>query len=188
MSVRKIPGFRFAFIGMFFFCLFLLQNRTFSQDSIQTEEPGYFVISGGLYSCLDLWASTGFVNLQVQPACKFWVLRPQVGFLASFSGSYMIYAGLTWPAMPVKWLVIQTGAAMGYYESGEGVNLAYPLEFRLSLSILYKFRNSAQLGLEIAHISNADLGPPNPGTESVSVIYQIPIRSKKGNSQSTGLN
>jgi hypothetical protein len=91
----------------------------------------------------------------------------------------MIYAGLTWPASPVKWLVIQTGAAMGYYESGEGVNLACPLEFRLSLSILYKFRNSAQIGVEIAHISNADLGPPNPGTESVSVILQLPMRKRK---------
>jgi hypothetical protein len=91
----------------------------------------------------------------------------------------MIYAGLIWPASPVKWLVIQTGAALGYYESGEGVNLAYPLEFRLSLSILYKFRNAAQLGLEIAHISNADLGPPNPGTESLSVIFQLPMRKRK---------
>ena len=179
MSTRKTPEFRLAFIGMLFFCLFLMQNRTFPQDSIPAEEPGYIVISGGLYSCFDLWASTGFVNLQVQPACKFWVLRPQVGFLVSFTGSYMIYAGLTWPASPVKWLVIQTGTAMGYYESGDGVNLAYPLEFRLSLSILYKFRNSAQLGLEIAHISNADLGPPNPGTESVSVIYQLPMPIKQ---------
>jgi hypothetical protein len=181
MIVRKITGFRPTFIRMFFLYFFIFQNNLFSQDTLPKKEPGYLVFAGGLYSVLDLWATTGFVNLQFQPGCKLWVLRPQLGFLASFSGSYMIYAGLTWPATPVKWLVIQTGAAIGYYESGEGVNLAYPLEFRLSLSILYKFRNSAQLGLEIAHISNADLGPPNPGTESVSVIYQLPMRIKKVN-------
>ena len=80
-----------------------------------------------------------------------------------------------WPASPVKWLVIQTGAAAGYYESGDGVNLAYPLEFRLTLSVLYKFRNSTQMGMEFAHISNANLGPPNPGTESISVIFRFPL-------------
>jgi hypothetical protein len=173
-----IPGVRATCIGIFFCSFFLLQKSVISQDTIPQNEQGYLVLAGGWYSCLDLWASTGFVNVQVQPACKIWVLRPQAGILVSFSGSYMVYAGLTWPAEPLKWLVIQTGAALGYYESGKGVNLAFPLEFRLSLSVLYKFRNSAQLGLEIAHISNANLGPPNPGTESVSVIFQLPIRKQ----------
>jgi hypothetical protein len=179
MNMKKIPGFRIIFIGMFFICFFLLQKKVCSQDSIPRKEPGYIVLAGGFYSVLDLWATTGFMNLQYQPACKLWVLRPQVGFLASFSGSYMVYTGLTYPAMPVKWLIIQTGAAMGYYESGEGLDLCYPFEFRLSLSILYRFRNFAQLGIEFAHISNANLGPPNPGTESLSVIFQFPMRKAK---------
>ena len=177
--MRKIAGFRTTCIRMFFLYFFILQNNLFSQDTFTKKEPGYLVFAGGLYSFLDLWATTGFVNLQYQPGCKLWVLRPQVGFQASFSGSYMVYAGLTYPAMPVKWLIMQTGAALGYYESGDGIDLCYPLEFRLSLSILYRFRNFAQLGIEFAHISNANLGPPNPGTESLSVIFQFPLRKSK---------
>jgi hypothetical protein len=177
--IKTIAGLRTTSVLMFFLYFFIFQKNLFSQDTLPEKEPGYLVFAGGLYSCLDLWATTGFVNLQVQPGCKLWVLRPQVGFLASFSGSYMVYAGLTYPAMPVKWLIIQTGAAMGYYESGEGLDLYYPFEFRLSLSILYRFRNFAQLGMEFAHISNANLGPPNPGTESLSVIFQFPMRKVK---------
>lgn len=174
-----IPVFRAVCMGMFFFCFFLLQKSVYSQDTLSQKEPGYLVLSGGVYSCLDLWAITGFVNLQFQPGTKLWVLRPQGGILVSFSGGCMLYGGLIYPAMPVKWLVIQTGAALGYYENGKGIKLGLPLEFRLSLSILYRFRNFAQLGMEIAHISNANLSTNNPGTESISVIFQFPMRKKK---------
>jgi lipid A 3-O-deacylase len=99
--------------------------------------------------------------------------------LVSFSGACMIYGGLTYPAMPTKWLVIQTGAAVGYYESGQGIRLGFPVEFRLSLSVLYRFRNYTQVGLEFAHISNSNLSTHNPGTESISVIFQIPMRKRR---------
>jgi hypothetical protein len=174
-----IPGFRATCIGIFFFCFFLLQMYGFTQDTIPQKEPGYFMVSGGIYSCLDLWATTGFVNLQVQPGIKLWVLQPQGGILVSFSGACMVYGGLTWPATPVKWLVIQTGAAVGYYESGKGIYLGFPLEFRLSLSVLYRFSNYTQLGVEISHISNANLSTHNPGTEAISLIFQIPMRNRK---------
>ena len=175
----KITGYRAAIAVIFIYIWIFQKERVHAQDSIPIPEPGYLVISGGLYSCLDTWATTGFFNFQLLPGCKWWVLRPQAGFLISFSGAYMIYAGVTWPARPVKWLVIETGAAMGYYENGEGINLAYPLEFRLSLSVLYRFRNSVQLGVEVVHISNADMGMPNPGTESVGLILQLPLRRYK---------
>ena len=175
----NLSGYTIKYLLLLLLYFFLQQNRVFSQDSIPEQDRGYLVISGGVYSCLDLWASAGFVNAQIQPGWKLWIFRPQAGVLMSFTGAFMVYGGLIWPASPVKWLVIQTGAAMGYYESGDGVNLGYPLEFRLSLSILYKFRNSAQLGMEFAHISNANLGPPNPGTESISFIFQFPVRSRK---------
>ena len=177
--LRKIPGYRSLLIGIFFCSFILIQVRAFSQDTVSQKEPGYLVVDGGWYSCLDLWASTGFVNVQVQPAINLWVLRPQAGILVSYSGAYMIYGGLTWPATPVKWLVIQTGVAAGYYESAQGIDLGYPFEFRLSLSILYRFKNYAQLGMEFAHISNANLSTHNPGTESLSIIFQLPLRKRK---------
>ena len=162
-----------------FFCVFISHTGLFAQDSIPNEEPGHLVVSGGAYSILDTWASTGYFDFHLQPGCYWWVLKPQAGFLISFSGAYMIYAGITWPARPFKWLVIETGAALGYYENGEGIDLAYPLEFRLSLSVLYCFRNSINLGAEMVHISNADMGMPNPGTESISIVIQLPLRINK---------
>ena len=150
-----------------------------TQDTTRNFNRHYLAVSAGDYSCLDLWASTGFINIQYHAPWKLWVLRPQAGMTASFTGSFMAYAGLIWPAKPFQWLVIQTGAAAGYYYSGNGIDLHYPLEFRLSLALLYRFRNEMQLGAEFVHISNANLGPPNPGTESIGLIFKFPVGKKK---------
>ncbi len=177
--MKKLPVVFASRFGTILLLILILQRFSFAQEAPEQKEPGYIVVDGGIYSCLDLWATTGFVNLQFQPGIKLWILRPQAGVLVSFSGAVMIYGGLTWPAVPVKWLVIETGAAAGYYESGEGIDLQFPLEFRLSLSVMYRFRNYIQLGAGIAHISNANLSPPNPGTESISVIFKIPLQKRR---------
>ncbi|MEI6900070.1 MAG: acyloxyacyl hydrolase [Bacteroidota bacterium] len=160
--------------------LFLLFTMSIkAQDSTANDHHHYLAISAGDYSCLDLWASTGFINIQYHAPWKLWILRPQAGITGSFSGSFMAYAGLIWPAKPFKWLVIQTGVAAGYYYCGKGIDLHLPLEFRLSLALLYRFRNDLQLGAEFVHISNANLGPPNPGTESIGLVFKFPVGRKK---------
>ncbi len=177
--MRKVPGFLAASFGLIIFCFFLAQKSGFSQDTIRQKEPGYVLLAGGIYSCLDLWASTGFMNFQIQPGARLWVLQPQAGMLVSYTGACMVYGGLTYPATPVKWLVIQTGAAVGFYDDGKGIHLGYPVEFRLSLSVLFRFRDFTQVGCEFAHISNANMSTHNPGTESLSIIFQLPMRHGK---------
>ena len=157
-----------------FLCLITYPGRCLAQEPLVRKESHIVSVSSGIYSCLDLWATTGYVNVQFQPGIRLWILKPQAGALASFKGSFFIYGGLVWPAKPFKWLLVQTGAAAGYYLDGHGIPMGYPLEFRLSLSILYEFRNKMQLGLEAAHISNANLSADNPGTESIGVIFQFP--------------
>jgi hypothetical protein len=167
---------RIILVLIFLSCL--VPAATFSQDTVAVKQSCYLAVNSGIYSCLDLWATTGFVDLKFQ-ALKLWVLHPVAGAQVSFSGACMVYGGLTWPATPVKWLVIQTTAAVGYYENGEGIDMGFPVEFRLSLALQYQFRNLCRLGVEFAHISNANLSTHNPGTESVSVILQIPLCKRK---------
>jgi lipid A 3-O-deacylase len=178
-----IRRYRGLLAGLAFICCIIHPGIAHSQDSLIKTVPATLVISGGIYSCLDLWATTGFVNFQYQPGIRLWILRPHIGVLGSLSGSFMFYTGLTWPAKPFKWLLIQTGAAFGYYESGNGIRMGSPFEFRISLSVLYEFRNSFQLGLEAAHFSNANFSADNPGTESIGVIFQVPLGNERKNTQ-----
>ena len=167
--------FRPVGVVLAFLCLMIHPWMGFSQESLVRKTDQTVSVSSGVYSCLDLWATTGFVNVQYQPGIRFWILKPQAGALVSFKGSCMLYGGLLWPANPFDRLLIQTGAAFGYYYDGNGIPMGYPVEFRLSLSILYEFRNKMQLGLEAAHISNANFSADNPGTESIGMIFQVPM-------------
>ena len=62
----------------------------------------------------------------------------------------------------------------GYYEDGTGKKLGNSLQFRTSLEISYELKNKNRIGLSISHISNANLGDKNPGSEIISISYHIP--------------
>ena len=49
------------------------------------------------------------------------------------------------------------------------------MEFYIGIDIFYRFRNNARVGVGIFHISNADSGYRNPGSETLVLKYQIPF-------------
>ena len=75
--------------------------------------------------------------------------------------------------------VLTPSLSAGYYEDGDGRDLGYGLEFRSSIEFSYRFDNRARLGLAFYHLSNANLGDFNPGTEVLSVLYSIPLSSRE---------
>ena len=54
----------------------------------------------------------------------------------------------------------------GYYYSGGGKDLGYPLEFKSEVQMSYDLSESTHLGMSYNHISNASLGTKNPGANS----------------------
>ena len=62
----------------------------------------------------------------------------------------------------------------GWYSNGGGKNLGYPLEFRTQLELGYAFENQSRVSLGYSHISNANLGETNHGTNMISLYYHIP--------------
>ena len=63
----------------------------------------------------------------------------------------------------------------GYYNDGDGKKLGHELEFRTTFEISYELKNKNRIGISFGHISNANLGDKNPGTEILSLSYQIPF-------------
>jgi hypothetical protein len=45
------------------------------------------------------------------------------------------------------------------------------------LELAYRFDNRSRLGLAVSHYSNASIGDTNPGTETATVYYSIPLNS-----------
>ena len=65
------------------------------------------------------------------------------------------------------------------YSGGNSkLDLGHILEFRSQLEFSYRLDDRARIGVAVSHYSNAGLGSKNPGTESLMVYYNYPLKLK----------
>lgn len=105
-------------------------------------------------------------------------INPFIGFLGTTQEAYYSYFGLSGDLyfLKCKCIVITPSLAAGWYLDGEDIKLGNRVQFRSGGDITYKFRNKVRIGLGIFHISNANLGDENPGSEQIIFKYQIPLK------------
>lgn len=103
--------------------------------------------------------------------------RPLTGIMANMKMSTYLYGGINFDIFPTEHFVIAPGFAAGWYNKSKGKNLGYPIEFRTGVEISWQADDQSRFGLYFYHLSNAGLGTKNPGSESIVLIYDIPIRS-----------
>lgn len=107
---------------------------------------------------------------------EFLEFRPLCGLMATATGSFYVYGGINFDLLFWDHLLIAPGFAAGYYYTGHGKNLGYPLEFRSGVELAYQFSDWHRLGIHFYHLSNASIGRRNPGEESLVIYYDIPIK------------
>ena len=100
-----------------------------------------------------------------------------VGLYAVETGSAWVGAGVSYTLRPTNGGLFLRGSFMpGFYYRGNGRDLGGPLEFATVLEIGTDLRNGAQLSLAFEHRSNASLYAINPGADTVSIVYTLPLR------------
>ena len=72
-------------------------------------------------------------------------------------------------------LFLSPSFAPGAYGQGHGKKLGSTVEFRSQFEGGYMFDDGKRISLAISHISNAGLTKHNPGTEALTINFQIPI-------------
>jgi len=102
--------------------------------------------------------------------------RPLAGIMANMKMSTYLYAGINFDIYPTEHFVIAPGFAAGWYNKGDGKNLGYPIEFRTGVEISWQLWDQSRFGLHFYHLSNAGLGTKNPGSESIVLLCDIPIK------------
>jgi len=142
------------------------------------DDAHLLTVSGGIFDIKRESHRTAQVYLEYKPNCNFRKIRPFVGSMVTFKGSFYLYGGLALELFFNKNLFLIPNLAMGYYNKGSGKNLGYPLEFRSGIEFGWDFR-SYRLSLIGFHISNAHLGRHNPGEESVALNLSIPFKKHK---------
>ncbi len=159
----------FCFIPL---CLFAKEKEPIEESKLLNVGVGVF----------NIVRNTKSVNFQIEYRSDFpfyrnsmLFFRPLIGVMGTTQGSGYIYTGIAFDIFFTKSIVFTPSFAPGIYIKGGGMELGFPLEYRSSAELSYRFKNKSRFGGMFYHISNASLGFRNPGTECLVFFYSIPF-------------
>jgi lipid A 3-O-deacylase len=105
---------------------------------------------------------------------KLFHVGPVLGLLANTQGGAYAYAGI-YGDLRLGRVVLTPLGAFGAYHRGGSEDLGGAFQFRLGITAAYELGNRSRIGLQFAHISNADIHDRNPGDNEILLTYAIPF-------------
>lgn len=109
---------------------------------------------------------------------RLWIFHPIVGAMVNSDLGGNAYAGVAVDFFFGNRWVVTPSFAPGVWVRGGSKNLGYPIEFRSSIALAYRFDDRSRLGLDLYHLSNAGLDKHNPGTEVLQLVYSLPLGNR----------
>jgi len=144
------------------------------------NDPAHFALGGGVFDALP-----DKKHKDSQPAGEFRgeyrfgdllpIFSPFIGASVTTLGGTYVYGGFGFDINIGPSWVLNPNFAVGNYGPGSGTKLGSSIEFRSGLEIDYRLWDQARIGLAIQHMSNAGISRHNPGEESVTLIYAVPL-------------
>ncbi len=106
--------------------------------------------------------------------------KPFVGFMRTRDASHYLYTGFSRTS---KFTDSATGLALTFsfgpglylHGGGEDTDLGHIFELRTSAGLLWQFADDTRIGVHFSHLSNASITEVNPGTELITVTYELPF-------------
>ena len=141
------------------------------------DDPDFLTLAAGYYDIYQKKHEAAEFRAEYRSDRKIWIFKPFVGVMGTTDSAFYGYGGVLVDVYFGRRWVLTPSFAAGYYEEGDGRDLGYELEFRSSIELSYRFDNRTRLGLSFYHLSNANIGDFNPGTEVLSIVYSIPLGS-----------
>jgi hypothetical protein len=149
----------------------------------RAEDPDFLAVQAGVFDVVLDEDRVGAFALEYRSSFKAWIFKPFIGIMTTTDEAVYGYGGILVDVFlghrRQRW-VITPSVAVGGYTRGGGKDLGAVPEFRTGLEIAYRFDDRSRLGLMFHHISNADIGDRNPGTETLVLSYSVPIRNLFG--------
>ena len=160
-----------TFVSLFFY------NQAVSKDSAR------FSVGLGQFNFMEDGTpphknQSQMINLEVHSGKKlFSLIKPFAGFLGTNENTYYAYGGFAIDGYygKKKNFILSPALACGFYKDGREIKAGNPMEFYIGIDAFYRFKNNVRLGFGIFHISNADSGYRNPGSETLVLKYQVPF-------------
>ena len=141
-------------------------------DVSKETELNFFT---GMFDFSDHKQKSGLLGLQHQNEDLFrnsflGKLSPISGGFLTEKSAFYLYTGVQ-ADYKLGFLTITPSFAPGYYNTGGGKDLGYPLEFKSEVQMSFDLSDSSHLGISYNHISNASLGTKNPGANSYMLNF-----------------
>lgn len=152
------------------FCLLALSPL----KAVNKDLPALLTFGVGVFDVLrDSRHRTAQYSIEYKWSDSWHSIQPLVGIMGTNQKSLYIYGGFSIELLFGKHVAFSPSFAPGIYFKGDGKDLGYPLEFRSAVALAYVFKNHSRLGLQFYHMSNANLGDKNPGSESLVLFYSL---------------
>lgn len=118
-------------------------------------------------------AGLGRVELRFNQ--EFLRIRPFIGIEGNTESATYIYGGGMLDVRFGEHFILSPNAAVGAYFNGDGRDMGSTLEFRTGIEAAWEFDNKMRIGAAFHHISNAGIGDVNPGVETLTLNFSIPL-------------
>ena len=155
--------------------LALLCSLTVASFEARADEPdpAYLAFGVGYFDVVNQDDPAADFRVEYRSDLALWLIKPWVGLEVTSDGAVYGAGGLLLD-LRLGDFVITPGAGVGAYAKGNGRDLGSVLQFRTQIELAYQFADRSRLGVYFSHLSNADVGDSNPGTEVLGVTYMIP--------------
>ena len=163
--MRKI-----AFLILSGLLFFGLGNFALVADENLKSKESELNFFTGMFDFSDHKQKAGTIGMQHQNEELFrnsflGKLSPVTGGFLTENSAFYLYTGVQ-AEYDLGLVKITPSFAPGYYNSGNGKDLGYPLEFKSEIQMTFDISDSTHFGMSYNHISNASLGTKNPGANS----------------------
>ena len=142
-----------------------------------SDEPTFVTFHAGGYDVNDD-ETAGQFNLEIRSGWNDWYVKPFAGVMATTDAAFYGYAGFLLDIYFGDRIVFTPNVAVGLYANGDGKDLGSVIEFRSGVELAYRFDNRARLGVAFHHISNASISSNNPGTETLTLVFSLPLNDR----------
>ena len=170
---KKIILFSFYYLFCYFYSLNLEAKDNRPRLSVGAGQFNFMEDGTGPYN-----KTSEMINIEIYSGKKlFKLIKPFAGFLGTTAGTYYAYGGFGIDGYYTKKknIILTPNVACGYYKDGSEIKAGNHMEFYIGIDLFYRFKNNVRLGAGIFHISNADSGYRNPGSETLVLKYQVPF-------------
>ena len=145
-----------------------------ADDNLKSKESELNFFTG-MFDFSDHKQKAGTIGMQHQNEELFrnsflGKLSPVTGGFLTENSALYLYTGVQ-AEYDLGLVKITPSFAPGYYNSGNGKDLGYPLEFKSEIQMTFDISDSTHFGMSYNHISNASLGEKNPGANSYMINF-----------------